>query len=433
MSDPGNGKDPHEKPSDDPVKSGGFLSGSSFFRDIGLALLAGAAFAAFQFGGDMLDRLEKWIDGESYTPAAVVRPELPAQSSGTAPTRPMIAALDGDVLKVGAFRLNMHPTWTIEPVSPIAPTYTYFKNLLNPSVEYSGNDSAILVGIPESYLVEMPDDAGQIILLRQQVLINRKLSYQEGIDLIAKAGPDGVVVISGSDRKPGDGRQAPLSLDESKPVVFSGSVDPATISENDLFDQYFLQLLSTLYETPSSPTSPVELKLLRRRSVAGYEIGEIDYIFGAGPWRFSAVYYWKLDDGAQWGEFGAFLTSSNEPVLRKHRKMIASLSSLSLMDGENEVWRGLNSQAPAGNNPGPFAHVQVDANKLLLLGLDVRQVESEVQAQLPVSADELENMRIMLPGGAMIHLRDIANMQLYPLGGGTMLRAPESVVITVTQ
>ena len=129
----------------------------------------------------------------------------------------------------------------------------------------------------------------------------------------------------------------------------------------------------------------------------GYEIGEIDYVFGEGTRRLSAVFYWHKDEGAQWGEFGLFLTMHKEPVSSQHQEMYASVSSLRLVNGEHEVWRGLNQETPEDKQIRALMHVELEATRLQMFGLDVRQLESEVRAQLPVSAEGLENIVIKMP------------------------------------
>lgn len=421
MNNQDSGKDAPEKSPDDPEKSGSFLSGGSFFHDIKLALLAGAAFASFQWGGELMDRLEKWIDGESHAPAMV---ETPA--------RPMVDAIDGDIIKVAGFSLNIHDSWVIEPMTGNSRRYGYFQHFLNPGEENSGKDRAFLTGTPESYLIEFPDKAGQIILFRTHVLINRQMT-SEDFDLIVKSGAERLVTDSPSTGSTTKGRPTPLTFDENTPFYFNGSVDPATISENDIIDHYFLDLLSTLHSTRVN-RGPVELRHLRRASTAGYEIGEIEYVFASGTRRLNAVFYWHQTEGAQWGEFGLFLTMRMEPVSRKHQKMYKTISSLRLMDGAQEIWRGLNYDAPADTKIGAFVHVDIDARKLQAYGLDVDHVESKVQAQPPVSMEGLEvTVIVERSNGSSVLLKDIANVHPSPLGDENMLRTPASVVLTVSQ
>jgi len=441
MNDPGGENKDKETPSDEPQQTGSFFYGGSFVKEIGFVILAGFIYAAYQSGYDMMDRLAKWIDGELDTPAIESTQENPAQilvpitdgsvpeiATPEIPNLPEAGVIDGDVITVAGFKLNLHESWLVEPMPGLMRPHKYFGHLMDPTLESSGNDSAFLLGIPESYLIEMPDDVGQIILLRKHVLLNKKPSHKELLIALEKQGTDGVAIVSRSS----NGRVAPLTFDESKPFVFIGSVDPATISENDLFDHYFLAQLSTMSSLRLTHGS-IDLRYLRRRSVEGYEIGEIDYIIGPGTLRLSAVFYWHLEEGAQWGEFGLFLALRKEPVLSKHQEMFETVSSLRILNGEREIWRGLDFDAPADDNIGSFVHVEVDAARLRMRGLDVDQLDRKIKEQLPVSATEIEDIVVRMHGEEPVYLRDVANLDQYKLGNDDMFRTPESIVLTVTQ
>jgi hypothetical protein len=415
MGDPGHEKDETKSPPEQAPETGGGIFGGSIFDNIKFAFLAGAAFAAFQWGGEMLDRLEIWIDGE---PAAAVTPEtLRLIESGV--------LVDG-VIKVADFRMDVRDDWEVERVFDLKESHSFFRSLLVPRVYSGGNDRALILGEPESYYIWLPDNAGQFLLLRQHVVINR-IPTVEALTALKDAGGDGLAGFG-----PTDGVMTPLTIEKGAPLFFSGTVDPATISENDLFDQYFLDQAQTMLVWRNTDGA-IDLKHLRRRSIDGYEFGEIDYITGPGDERLTSVFYWHQEDGAQWGEFGLFLARRKEPVAKQHRKTFQSVSSLRLMNGDHQVWQGLNYDAPADEVVGPFVHVRLEATRLQMIALDVLQVEQTLNAQLPVSFAEIEDLVVKTQGDNTIFLRDIANLDRYPFGDDDALLGPDSIILTVSQ
>lgn len=436
MSTPDDEKDTKDKPSDVPPETRSFFYGGSFFKEIRLVLLAGFAFAAFQWGGDMMDRLARWIDGEDTRPTAAIIAEAPVTPSTDTGAVVAVAeevlltkAADADnsVFHFADFRLNMDKSWSVERMPGRVRPHPYFKNLLNPTLAYTGPNSPLLEGAPDSYLIELPDDAGQIILLSKAVIINKKLSPSEMIAAREKFGPNGFAVLSIPSRTD---KATPLSIEKDAPFVFNGNVDPGLISENDLFDHYFLEQI-TIMRVLENTHGAIELKHVRRRTIDGYEIGEIDYIIGPGTLRLTAVFYWRLQEQASWGEFGLFLALRREPVARKHRRMFETVSTLRLMDGERQIWRGLNYEAPAEAETGAFVHLELSGPRLLAFGLTTKQVERKVWAQLPMSINDLELAVILTHGDSTVRLGDVAKIHPYSRSSDDMLHTPQSIILTV--
>lgn len=439
MNDPDADKPVKEQRPNAPQGRRSLFFGGALFKEIGLVCLAGFAFAAVQWGGDTMDRLAKWIDGEGERPPAAVIAEASAARDFKAGAVVTVAeeivqaksgASDGGVLNVAGFRLNTDENWLVERMLGQMRPHPYFKQLLNPTLEHYGRNSALLLGVPDSYSVELPDDAGQIILLSKTVIINKKLTGKEIADALEKFGPDSLAVLSSPDSGAGAKKATPLTIEKDTPFIFNGNVDPALISENDLFDRYFLDQIATMRALQNTHGS-IDLKHLRRRVIEGYEIGEIDYIIGPGTLRMTAVFYWHRQEHAQWGEFGLFLALRREPVSRKHRRMFETVSTLRLMDGARQIWRGLNYEAPADSETGAFVHVELNRDRLRAFGLNVRQVERALRAHLPILQQDFENIVIWMHGDASVYLRDVADLDLYMLGDDGMLRAPESIVLTV--
>ena len=438
MNNPNDEKKPIDKPSDAAPETRSFFYGGSFFKEIRLVLVAGFAFAAFQWGGDMMDRLARWIDGEEMRPTAAIvaeAPETPNTDTGAvvavAEKGLMTKAADADnsVFRFADFRLNTDKSWLVERMPGRVRPHPYFKNLLNPTLAYTGPNSPLLPGVPDSYLIELPDDAGQIILLSKAVIINKKLSPSEIIAAREEFGPNGFAVLSVPSGSRTD-RATPLSIEKDAPFVFNGNVDPNLISENDLFDHYFLEQI-TIMRVLENTHGEIDLKRLRRRTINGYEIGEVDYIIGPGTLRLTAVFYWHRQEQASWGEFGLFLALRREPVARKHRRMFETVSTLRLMDGERQIWRGLNYEAPAEAETGAFVHLELSGRRMQAFGLTTEQVERKVWALLPISTNDLEDAVILTHGDSKLRLRDVAKTNLYSRSNDDMLHTPESIILTV--
>jgi len=453
MNDPDNRKDAQEKPSNKDKEGGSFFFGGSFSNEIGLVLLAGFAYGAFQWGGDALDRLANWIDGEQGTPAVAMTLEFPDQEQGhakvsqhaqpvveittevgaeEAPAMPGVDIVDGDMITLDSFRLLRRNSWLVEPnIVPFEP-HPYFGRLLDAHLVQGRNDPALLLTHPESYVIQMPDDVGQIFLLTKRVFINRQMNAEEVQAAVEAAGQDSVHFINPLEGVTSRPSVTAPDTEDGKQLVLLGSVPSATISENDLFDQYFLEHLHTILSLRNTHGS-IDLRHIRRSVIDGYEIGEVDYIIGPGTLRMTSVFYWHYEAGAPWGDFGLFLSLRREPVSNAHQQEFEMMSSLTIMNGEQEIWRGLNYDADPDAEIGPFVHVALEATRLLSFGLDVEQVEHKLHGQLPANIDEIENIVIKTDGDSSIFLRDIALVDTYPLGEEITLRAPDSLVLTVTQ
>jgi hypothetical protein len=421
----------HEKPTPEPQETGTGFFGGSFLNEIGLALLAGAAFAAFQFGGDMKDRLSNWIDAKLSSPVIAPSPEYIAlQEAGI---------ITDDVINVGAFKMNIGKNWTVKITPENVWQHPHYEHLRNPDLRTYGralrdisfHDTPLIVFSPMSYFIELPEDAGDIILLTQRVLMNKRLSEQELRDAIDKAGPGNFIIATASDLIIGDDASPDTADDKDKTLIFYGSVDPAFVSEDDLFDQYFIDQVLALIRSRSSD-GPIEIKRLRRWSKEGYKIAEVDYIRASGningsnDIRLSAVFYWHREDGSPWGDFGLFLILRGDVPVKKHQQM---LTSLRLMQGDHEVWRGFDYDAPPDDTIGPFMHVEIDAPRLEAYGLNVPQIESRLQAAMPLSTTDLADLAVV-PGDVPVRLRDVARLTRL-LGDEGLLHSADNVVVTV--
>ena len=418
MNDP----DHENTPPEDHETGTGFFGGS-LLNEIGLALLAGAAFAAFQWGGDMKDRLADWIDAK---PVIELSPEYIAlQEAGI---------IAGDVITVGAFKMNIAKNWAVKITPERVWRHPQYEHLRNPVLEMPARnfrDNPLIVFSPMSYFIELPEDSGDIILLTQRVLINKMLSEKELLDAMAKAGEGKFTIATASDLILGGDASPDTVYEEDKTLIFHGSADPALISEDDLYDQYFIDQVSALIQTRNSE-GPIEINRLRRSSKDRYKIAEVDYIRASGNIngstniRLSAVFYWHREDGSSFGDFGLFLILRGDVPVKQHQQM---LTSLRLMDGDHEVWRGFDYDAPADDTIGPFRHVDLDARRLEAYGLDVRQIESRLQAAMPILTTDLAEMTVV-PGDAPVRMRDIANVTRL-LGEEGMLRSAGNVLLTV--
>ncbi len=438
MGDPDAEENGKKQALEPPRQARSFFFGGSFSKEIGLVLLASAAYAAVQWGGESMDRLAKWIDGEEYRPVAATAIETPATLGYEPPADvadgvvlAKAGATDGSVIQVADFRLNTDAAWSVGPMAGPMRPHPYFERLLNPTLGYRGPNSSLIEGVPESYIIQLPDDAGQIVLLRKTAIINRQLTAGEIMSAIEKYGADGVSIISLPENTSGENRIESIVGDSKVPFIINGNVEAEAISEDDLFDEYFITQISTMMILKNTHGS-IDIRRLRRQTVDGYDLGEVDYIIGSGTLRITAVFYWRQRESAQWGEFGLFLALRREPVDRKHRRVFETVATLRLMDGEREVWRGLDYEAPADAGTGTFVHVEVSGARLRAFGLNVRQVEREVRAQLPISEKELEDVVIRADGDTLVYLRDIASLNSYALAGDGVLYTPDSIVLTVT-
>ncbi len=420
-----NEPDPEKTPPGDHQTGTGFFGGS-LLNEIGLALLAGAAFAAFQWGGDMKDRLADWIDAKLSPPVIAPSPEYIALEEA--------GIIVGDVISVGAFEMDIAKNWAVKMTPARVWRHPHYEHLRNPVLEMPSRnirDNPLIVFLPESYFIELPENAGDIILLTQRVLINKRLSEKELQDAMAKAGEGNFTIATASDLILGDDTSPDTADDKDKTLIYYGSADPALVSDDDLYDQYFIDQIAALIQTRNNE-GPIEIKRLRRGSKDGYKIAEVDYIRASGNIdgsdniRLSAVFYWHHESGSSLGDFGLFLILRGEVPDKKHQQRLASLR---LMAGDTEVWRGFDYNAPADDTTGPFMHVDLDTRSLEAFGLDVRQVESRLQAALPVATADLADT-VVAPGDAPVRLGDIANVtRLY--GEEGMLRSAGNVVLTV--